>query len=594
MNTPRVCIVSLALCACAAIVQPAGAQSLADGHREQAKFLLGQLEQQIGKIQNFRCQRITPVAPVPLTSDADITRYRHEWLASDRQGRGRVRISEEGRISTQIWNGEKTVSHLAQVDSNGTVTHQVSVATGIHYQIQRHQEPWDYLGRDVVHLLTTALASEWSVRVSETNADRHRLDLRDDSGAVHTIILDPQQGYAPIYRRVYADSKVQSLETVTFEEVQSDIWFPVEVRTEVGPQETRLPASVLKCRFSNVTLDNWQFEKSLELGFAEGTEIYDGVTGQTYIVDANTIDSLTSPDPAPTADANAPAVAPTPASQPVAPAWRTAFDATYQLDEGEVLKCIAPPFIPQRHQYLLTIEPNLIGQTDRVIANQIYRFEWDDGLVSKEQVAPRRFLELSSVIENVVGLGSYEYEGLAHLLNLPVTGDWIVREGAPTEQLLVNLEHIVQEQRQWSIGFVKQQVDAIVIRASGNYRFRTLPERPAEDSVHVYTGSIANLSADVQQGNACGTVARFLEDVAHRVGMRIVDDTQSSQLELRWVSHSSAQLRQRRNSPSLYNTQLASLLNNLTAQTGLSFQIELGKVEQWKVAPQQSVATRSN
>ncbi len=588
MNTPRVCIASLALCACAAIVQPVVAQSLADSHREQAKLLLGQLEQQIGKIRNFRCQRITPVGPIPLTSDADITRYRHEWLASDRQGRGRVRISEEGRISTQIWDGEKTVSHLAQVDPNGAVTHQVSVATGIHYQIQRHQEPWDYLGRDVVNLLTRALASEWSVRVSETNADRHRLDIRDDSGAVHTIILDPQQGYAPIYRRVYADDKVQSLETVTFEEVGANIWFPVEARTEVGPQETRLPASVLKCRFANVTLDNWRFEKSLELGFAEGTEIYDGVTGRTYIVDANTIDALSSP--APIEDANAPAVAPAP--QVSAPAWRAAFDATYQLEEGEGLKCVAPPFIPQRHQYLLSIEPNLIGQADRVIKNQIYRFEWDDGLVSKEQVAPRRFLELSSVIENVVGLGSYEYEGLAHLLNLPVTGDWIVREGAPTEQLLLNLEHIVQEQRQWSIGFVKQQVDAIVIRASGNYRFRALSERSTEESVHVYTGSVANLSADVSQSNACGTVAHFLEDVAHRVGMRIVDDTPSSQLELCWVSHSSAQLRQRRNSPSLYNTQLASLLNNLTAQTGLSFRIELGTVERWHLAPQRSVATR--
>jgi hypothetical protein len=76
--------------------------------------------------------------------------------------------------------------------------------------------------------------------------------------------------------------------------------------------------------------------------------------------------------------------------------------------------------------------------------------------------------------------------------------------------------------------------------------------------------------------------------------MHIIDDTQSSGVNLCWTSHDSAQLRNHRNTPSVYNTQLASLLNNLTNQTGLSFKIELGTVDLWQVAARQGVTARSN
>ena len=452
MNTPKVRVAILAICACAAFALPVHGQSLAADHREQARSLLQQLEQQLGRIKNFRCQKITPVVPVSAVSDADVTRYRHEWLASDRQGRGRARLSEQGRISTQIWDGQKTVDHLVQVAPNGAVTHQVSVAAGVNYNIQRQQEPWDYLGRDLIDLLTTALEGRAAVRVSEMEADRYRLDVRDESGALHTMVLDGQRGYAPIYRRVYVEGEIQRLETVTFEEAGNNIWFPAEIRTEVGPQGERLPEPVLKYRFTNVTVNNWDFERSLELELAEGTTVQDGITGRTYVVGENSIASLPPQTPAPT-DVNTPAT--TPAQEPAVPPWQEAFDAAYQLAEGQVLKCVAPPFIAERHQYLVHTDPNLAAQADRILQNRLFRFEWDGGLQNKGQVASSRFLELSGVLENIVGLRSYEYNGLPHLLNLPVTGDWIVRKDASTEQLLINLGHIVQQQRQWSIAFAQ-------------------------------------------------------------------------------------------------------------------------------------------
>ncbi|UCD50513.1 MAG: hypothetical protein JSW27_23680 [Phycisphaerales bacterium] len=591
MSTPKVRTAILALCVCAALAPSVGAQSLAAGHREQARLLLEKLEQQIGRIRNFRCQKITPVIPVSATSDSDVTRYRQEWLTCDQQGRGRVRLSEEGRITTQIWDGEKTVNHLVQVDPNGTVTHQVSVAAGINYDIQRQQEPWDYLGRDLTDLLTTALDGRAAVRVSEMEAERYRVDVRDDTGALHTILLDAQQGYAPIYRRVYVNGEVQRLETVTFEETGNGIWFPVEIMTEVGPQQERLPEPILKYRFTNVTVNNWDFERSLQLGLAEGTEVQDGITGQTYIVGEDSIESLPPRSPAPV-DVNTPE--PPPAEETAVPAWQEAFDAAYQLEEGEVLKCIAPPFIPERYQYLVRTDPNLADQADRILQNRLFQFAWDDGLQNQGQVASSRLLGLSAVLENVVGLRSYEYDGLPHLLNLSVTGDWIVRKDASTEQLLINLEHIIQQQRQWSIAFAKERVDTIVVRASGTYQFQPLPGLAADDGVQLHAGDPDSLGGRPNLGTTCDIVAHFLEDLGHSIGMAVVDNTQLPEAELCWVRHDSAQLRRFRNTPAIYNPQLISLLNNLTSQTGLTFTVELGALDQWQVSAQRNVATRGN
>ncbi len=589
MSMSKVRTVFVTLCACAAFGPPVGAQSLAAGHREQAKMLLEKLEQQLGKIRDFRCQKITPLAPAAETPDPSVPRYRHEWLTSDRQGRGRIRVTEEGRISTQIWDGEKTIGHLVQVDPNGTVTHQVSVAAGINYDIQRQQEPWDYLGRDLIALLTKSLEGRAAVRVSDAGEDRYRLDLRDESGALHTVVLDARQGYAPIYRRVYVDGKIQRLETVTFEETHNGLWFPLEVLTEIGPQEERLPEPVLKCRFANAAINNWDFERSLQLGLAEGTKVQDGVTGRTYVVGEDAAEALPPRNTAPV-DVNVPVSAP----GPVVPAWRETFDATYRLDEGEVLKCIAPPFIPQRYRYLTATEPNLAGQSDRALESRLFRFEWADGLENKGQLAPSRFLELSSVLEDLVGLDSYEYDGLPHLLNLSLAGDWIVRKDASTEQLLINLEHIIQAQRQWSIGFVKQQVDTVVVRASGVYQFQPLPGLAAGDGVHVHAGDPSLLRDQSSPDHDCDILAHFLKDVADRIGMPIVDNTQSSEVEVCWVRHDSAQLRYSRNTAAVYNPRLISLLRNLTDQTGLTFTIELGTVDRWQVSAQQSVAARTN
>jgi len=581
----------LAFCVCAAVSLSAGAQISGNTPEERARALLGQLEQQLAKIRNYRCRKVTPLVAAQGTENPTIVGYRHEWLAADRQGRGRVTMTEERNHYSLTWDGEKTIEHREEIDPNGVITHTVFIVQGMQYQTQRQNEPWVYLGSDLANLMTKALAQKSMVRVSPAGAGHYRVDVRDDAGRTHTALLDPKQGYAPVYRRLFANGKVLSLETTTFEPVQGKpgIWFPFRVQSEVDPRTaTALDEPALKCTFTNVEVDTWEFKGMLKTEFAKGTRVYDRIRDRSYVVGDDTAELPTGSAPV-TADVNEPVTV----AETVAPlAWRAAFDTTYRLDENQGLKCIAPPFIPERTQYLLGAEPALAGQVSRAIQSRVYYFQWSDNLENSECVGQNRHLPLSTVLEDVVGLGSYEYEGLPHLLRLPLTGDWIVRRDTPAEQVLATLEQIVKAQTQWSIQFVKEQAGAIVIRASGTYRFTAIPETAPEDGVQIYAGLWDTQTGDTD--NDCGTLAEFLDEAANSIGMRIIDKTQSSEVDLCWAGHRSAELRPLRNAGSLYNARLAGLLNNLTNQTGLTFRIELGTIERWRVTTPRGITARSN
>jgi hypothetical protein len=390
-----------------------------------------------------------------------------------------------------------------------------------------------------------------------------------------------------VYRRIRANGEVQVLETITPREVDPlrnpGVWFPVAVHSQVGaPGRPTLETPILKCQFADVVInDSRGFANALTIQFTEGTEVRDRATGQVYVVGKEPLALLANPG---VADVND-----TPAQpEPDVAAWRTAFEAVYRLEDGQVLKCIREPFAPERATYLQE------SGFDNAGRNDFYCFVWDDALEAPEHLGQARTLPLATIIERVIGLNSYEYEGLPHVLRLRLEGDWVVRKDAPAEQRLAALEPIVKDQTQWSLGFAEQQVDAIVIRSAGTYRFSPQPEIAGASSVHIYAGNWAAQRDALGAGTDCGTVAALLDHVADRIGMPIINGTRSPDIEVCWATHESSQLYDQKSVSSFYNTQLASLLTNLTHQTGLTFSMELGTVVRWDVSTQRDLTARSN
>src|SRR5438093_117797 len=94
--------------------------------------------------------------------------------------------------------------------------------------------------------------------------------------------------------------------------------------------------------------------------------------------------------------------------------WQEKFDEVYKLDEGETLKRIAPPFIPERLTYYRT---NSQSQAQAIPRGPDYIcFHWTGRLNQWGMgFGYSGGLTLSQVMQDVIGLQNYEIDGDAKL-----------------------------------------------------------------------------------------------------------------------------------------------------------------------------------
>lgn len=581
MHAPRLCAM-LAILGFAMLSQTAIGQSAAISSDQLTELLLARTQERLASITNYRCTQVIPQPQNPTIQE-------RRTLSIDHLGRGCVRISSGRNALTCICDGTKTIELRSEIQPDGSVANSVSIVAGMQHLLQQYNDPWFYMGGMLADELAEIRNKGGRTHTSTTSAGHYRIDLRDKAGRTQVITIDPNQGYVPIERRIYVGGTLQSEETATFKEIQPGIWFPEEVhlKSQSSANGQGLQESALKYQFTGVAINDGDFERVFVARFSRGTEVYDRTRGEYYIVGTDTIRPLEG-----TANAGVETSPWTTLSGTGDEPWRKAFDAVYHLKSNEILKYVGPPFIQERIRYLASIEPNLDRQTDRVVQNRLYVFQWDEASSSTQRLSDDRTIELATVLEHVVQLGSYEYEGPAHLLRLRLAGDWIVRNNTSAEQRLRALEQIVEEETRRPITFVKQQAQDIVVRVSGTYRFSPLPQAPDQDNVFIAAGQWDLRQSSAMSGIQRGTMANLLHRVGNAVGVRIIDDTGSSHEELCWLMHESSELRNIRNARSLYNAKLGALLNNLASQTGLTFKPEIGTLDVWRVTTRPSLASQ--
>ncbi len=78
-----------------------------------------------------------------------------------------------------------------------------------------------------------------------------------------------------------------------------------------------------------------------------------------------------------------------------------------------------------------------------------------------------------------------QIEGDPQLLKTEVSGDWIVREGVPDEQIVLPLEAIVQRALRQRITMAFRQVERDVVVARGRYRYTPLVGR-SDNQIEIY------------------------------------------------------------------------------------------------------------
>ncbi len=257
--------------------------------------------------------------------------------------------------------------------------------------------------------------------------------------------------------------------------------------------------------------------------------------------------------------------------------WKRRFQKVYRLEEGQVLRRIAPPFIPERGEYYRheeSFQASLIRRPpDRFI------FHWN-GKLKSWGYGFTDDLSLKSVLHHALNLESSEYDGPKEILSLDLLGDWIVRHEAPIEEKLQALEQIVADDLGQSIRFELRGVERDVIVARGEYEFHPEPNAYNDTSVHIFADI---LDPNEGAGGGTGDLIKFLRWVGNRVGMPFINETRTpDEVRLNWGNHRSSKL-QDVPEPER-STKLDMVLTNLGKQTSLTFTKERRKVGVWFVS----------
>jgi prepilin-type processing-associated H-X9-DG protein len=268
-----------------------------------------------------------------------------------------------------------------------------------------------------------------------------------------------------------------------------------------------------------------------------------------------------------------------------APAWRKRFDEVYRLDDGQILRRIAPPFIQERAEYYRHEHSDQAASIPE--PPDYFTFHWDGALVDWGGGFTDGERPLKAVLRHNLSMGRDTFEGPEELLEIDVQGDWIVRKDSSVEQRLEALEKILEDETGREIRFVKRRVKREVIVAGGRYRFRGLPGKGRHGRVYMYSDIF-----DPDSGGGGGTaksVSEFLAALGNRVGVPVIDRTESSgNNTIVYYHHRSSRL-SKITDKSEKAKKLEMLLANLTKQTDLQFKISTEPVEVWFVTEQRVI-----
>lgn len=258
-------------------------------------------------------------------------------------------------------------------------------------------------------------------------------------------------------------------------------------------------------------------------------------------------------------------------------AWRHRFDAAYRLRNGEALKNIPLPFIPERLTYYQ--KEMFPGQVKAIPTGPdcyVLTQDQEGHLNYRTCVFGSRRFPLWLALRVEFGFKPYEIEGPNRLLNLRISGDWTIKDGLSPDDLLKALEPILWKLTKHHIIFEKQTVERDVIVVTGSH-LNVQPGAP----IQFYAQNLH----DPNPYDGYGDLKMLLETLGTRLEIRFVDETtiapQSLETKsLTWTYHQdldAAATKKRR-------AELTDdVLKNVSEQTGLVFTHEQRPEPVWFV-----------
>jgi hypothetical protein len=253
--------------------------------------------------------------------------------------------------------------------------------------------------------------------------------------------------------------------------------------------------------------------------------------------------------------------------------WKKRFHAVYRLDEGQTVKFIPAPFIPEREKFVAALHsgPGSFG-------GQV-TFTWDD---SKQGDARLDFNTLMSTPGTVttafttcggLSVADYEFEGDEVAKQAAVDGDWIVRKSASQEQRMKAVADVLRARLKMPLSAVKKTEEREVLVVRGKFRHAKLEGTGSDDAVHLYSDK---LDPEKNSDGGSGNLGRLLERFESLVRCRVINECQPHSGRIVWRDHQSAS---NGSSPA----RVDQLMKNFQEQTGLELKFEVRPVKLWVI-----------
>lgn len=277
---------------------------------------------------------------------------------------------------------------------------------------------------------------------------------------------------------------------------------------------------------------------------------------------------------------------------PLAPDAKRRFDQAYALQPGQALKLVAPPFMPERAEYLQSIDN--MHMFDVRTTKELFAFSWDGheaGFQRWSGATPR----LGVLIHDLIGLPSYKLEMRPEDFNRVVAGDWVFRQGATLEQKLADLSRMLADQQHVYLHFEQREGVRPVLVATGGFKYTPLdPQSPlAKDHmVHFYLGKPPRQP----NGMAIGNRNNLLQAIGESLNREVFYESpeggpatlpaarEGRENSFTWSNHLTGRLSEE---------QVLQAAANIGRQLDLTFTPDRRKVSYWSATPGAD-ATASN
>ncbi len=251
--------------------------------------------------------------------------------------------------------------------------------------------------------------------------------------------------------------------------------------------------------------------------------------------------------------------------------WREKFYSLYRLKEHEVLKRIAPPFIPERKEYYFNEESYQAELIPR--GPKLFVFHWDGTLKNWGMSFGGDRSPLEHVLTFPLGIPRYEFEGSEEVLNIDMPGDWIVRNDTSTKERIEALETILQKELNQPVQFEQQKVEREVTVAKGKFEYKPLDHFASERR-----GTDIFVFSDMGQvreggGGGSGSLHEFMVELGDRLNHRLIDETESSNVDVSW--------RWKQHRPPEEDVDLDGYFEQIGKQTSLRFVSKKREVLVW-------------